>query len=99
MIQFQENIQTDQGWPERWKDGQALFYRTLPATSRESKKHLFLIVHQTKKNLFLVFLLGTKKMAIEKIILNLKKVHKLVNYKHFQMESINNIIKLIKPNI
>ena len=52
-----------------------------------------------KKNLFLVFLLGTKKMAIEKIILNLKKVHKLVNYKHFQMESINNIINLIKPNI
>ena len=94
---IQENVQTDKGWTEGQKDGQALFYRTLPATSRGSKKHLLLIVHQTK-NLLLVFLPGTKKMAIERIILNLKKVHKLVNYKHFQMEYIN-IINLIKPNV
>ena len=93
---IQENVQTDKGWTEG-QDEQALFYRTLPATSRGSKKHLLLIVHQTK-NLFLLFLPGTKKMAIKRIILNLKKVHKLVNYKHFQMESTN-IINLIKPNV
>ena len=69
---IQENVQTDKGWTEGQKDGQALFYRTLPATSRGSKKHLLLIVHQTK-NLFLLFLPGTKKMAIKRIILNLKK--------------------------
>ena len=31
-------------------------------------------------------------------ILNLKKINKFVNYKHFTMESIN-VINLIKPNV
>ena len=31
--------------------------------------------------------------------MNLKKINKFVNYKHFKMESINNVINLIKPNV
>ena len=33
------------------------------------------------------------------MILNLKKFKKFVNYKHFKMEFINNIINLIKPDV
>ena len=33
------------------------------------------------------------------MILNLKKFNKFVYYKHFKMESINNVIILIKPNL
>ena len=29
----------------------------------------------------------------------MKKINKFVNYKHFKMESINNVINLIKPNV
>ena len=32
------------------------------------------------------------------MILNLKKFNKFVSYKHFNMESNNNVINLIKPN-
>ena len=32
MIKFQENA-----WTEGWKDGQTLFYRTLPATAEGPK--------------------------------------------------------------
>ena len=32
------------------------------------------------------------------MILNLEKINKFVNYKHFEMESIN-VINLIKPNV
>ena len=48
-----------------------------------------------KVNLFLVFLIGTKKMAMKAWYWSWKK--KFVNYKHFIMESINNVINLIKP--
>ena len=40
MIQFKENTWTDrrmEGWKDRWKDGQTLFYRTLLATARGPK--------------------------------------------------------------
>ena len=40
-----------------------------------------------------------KKDDNKRMILNFKKFNKFVNYKHFQMESINNIISLIKPNV
>ena len=40
-----------------------------------------------------------KKDGNKRMILNLKKINKFVNYKHFQMESINNIVNLIKPNV
>ena len=33
------------------------------------------------------------------MILNLKKFNKFVNYLLFKMESINNVINLIKPNV
>ena len=42
---------------------------------------------------------GDKKEGNKRIILNLKKFNKFVNYKHFKMESINNVINLIKPNV
>ena len=40
-----------------------------------------------------------KKDANKRMILNLKKFNKFVNYKHFKMESINNVIKLVQPNV
>ena len=40
-----------------------------------------------------------KKDGNKRMILNLKKFNKFVNYKHFKMESINNVINLIKPNV
>ena len=41
MTQFQENARADgtmKGRMEGWKDGQALFYRTLPATAGGPKR-------------------------------------------------------------
>ena len=41
MIQFKENAQTDrrmEGPKDGWKDGQTLFYRTLPTTARGPMK-------------------------------------------------------------
>ena len=40
-----------------------------------------------------------KKDGSKRRIPNLKKFNKFVNYKHFKMESINNVIKLIKSNV
>ena len=40
-----------------------------------------------------------KKDGNKRMILNLKKCNKFVNYKHFKMASINNFINLIKPNV
>ena len=40
-----------------------------------------------------------KKDGNKRMILNLKKFNKFVNYKHFNKESINNVINLIKPNV
>ena len=42
---------------------------------------------------------GGKKDGNKRMILNLRKFNKFVNYKHFKMESINNIINLIKQNV
>ena len=33
------------------------------------------------------------------MILNLKKFYKFVNYKHFKMESINNILNIIRRSV
>ena len=51
-----------------------------------------------KVNLFLACLLGTKKMAIKAWYWSWNK-NKFVNYKHFKMVSINNVINLIKLNV
>ena len=40
-----------------------------------------------------------KKDGNKRMILNLKKINKFVNYKHIKMESINNFINLTKPNV
>ena len=40
-----------------------------------------------------------KKDGNKRMILNLKIFNKFVNYKHFNKESINNVINLIKPNV
>ena len=40
-----------------------------------------------------------KKDGNTRMILNFKKFNKFVSYKHFKMESINNVINLIKPNV
>ena len=33
------------------------------------------------------------------MILHLKKFNEFTNYKHIKMESINNVVNLIKPNV
>ena len=33
------------------------------------------------------------------MVLNLKNFNKFVNYKHFKMESTNNVINIIRPNV
>ena len=40
-----------------------------------------------------------KKDGNKRMILNLNKFNKFVNYKLFKMESINNVINLIKPDV
>ena len=45
MIQFKENV-----WTDGWKDGQTLFYRTLPATTgspiKKTPDYHFTLVYQ-----------------------------------------------------
>ena len=41
----------------------------------------------------------SKKDGSERMILNLKNFDKFVNYKHLKMESINNILNIIRPNV
>ena len=43
-----------------------------------------------------VFIGGKKDI---RMILNLKKSNKFINYKYFEMECINNAINLMKPNV
>ena len=53
-----------------------------------------------KMNLFLNYIfMRDKKDGNKRMILNLEKFNKFVNYKHFQMESINSAINLIRPNV
>ena len=40
-----------------------------------------------------------KKDGNKRMILNLKTFNKFVNYKHFKIQSINNVINLIMPNV
>ena len=40
-----------------------------------------------------------KRDGNKRMILNLKKFMKFVNYKHFKMEFINNVINIVKPNV
>lgn len=40
-----------------------------------------------------------KKNGNKRMILNLKKFNKFVDYKHFKMESITHVLNLIQPNV
>ena len=40
-----------------------------------------------------------KRDGNKRMILNLKNVNRFVNYKHFKMESINNVLNIIRPNV
>ena len=40
-----------------------------------------------------------KKDGSHRMILNLKKFNQYINYKHFKMESIHNVINAIRPNV
>ena len=48
---------------------------------------------------FQVFSPGIKKDGSKRMILNLKNFNKFVNYKHFKMESINNVLNIIRPSV
>ena len=63
------------------------------------KNQLLFIVHQMKGEFISGIFTRDEKDGNKRMILNFKKFHKFVNYKHFKMESVNNVIKLIKPNV
>ena len=59
MIQFQENAQTDGRTDEQkdgLKDGQALFYRTLPATARGSIIIIKTVMQHKSSKLFIFYI-------------------------------------------
>ena len=41
----------------------------------------------------------SKKDGSKRMILNLKKLNKFVDYKHFKMESLQNVLELIRPGV
>ena len=47
--------------------------------------------------MYLEYLPGPKKMGLKWIILNLKRLSEFVDYKHFKMESLQNVLELIRP--
>ena len=40
-----------------------------------------------------------KKDGSNRLILNLKKLNSYIKYQHFKMESIQNVIEILKPNV
>ena len=38
-------------------------------------------------------------MGLKWIILNLKRLNEFVDYKHFKMESLQNVLELIRPGV
>ena len=72
MIQFKENTWTDrrmEGWKDRWKDGQTLFYRTLLATARGPKIDVPSAYSFTSD----IKLLERSFIYISKLVIDLKK--------------------------
>ena len=57
---IQTKCQTDRRTEGQWKDGQTLFYRTLPATAREPIINIF-IIEQTQWKLMTKFFFKFKK--------------------------------------
>ena len=49
-------------------------------------------------NTFLQFLLYRKKNGEYRMILNLKELNKSIPYYHFNMETFESALKLVKPN-
>ena len=49
--------------------------------------------------MYLECLPGPKKMGLKWIILNLKRLNEFVDYKHFKMESLQNVLELIRPGV
>ena len=41
----------------------------------------------------------SKKDGSKRMILNLKRLNKFVDYKHFKMESLQNVLELIRPGV
>ena len=41
----------------------------------------------------------SKKDGSKQMILNLKRLNKCVDYKHFKMESLQNVLELIRPGV
>ena len=60
-----------------------------------------LIVHSTPEyNEFISgIFIKKKKDGNKRMILNLKNFNNLVNYKYFKMESINNVLNIVRPNV
>ena len=61
------------------------------------KVNLFLVWDKKDINEWMTLNNGYK--SNKWMILNLLKFKKFVNYKHFNIESINKVINLIKPNV
>ena len=57
-------------------------------------------VNVTENNTFVsgVFT-RSKKDGSERMILNLERLSKFVDYRHFKMESLKNLLELIRPRV
>ena len=64
------------------------------------RKHIVAKANVTKNNKFVsgVFT-GSKKDGSKGMILNLKRLNKFVDYKHFKMESRQNVLELIRLQV
>ena len=67
---------------------------------KELLKKKFIVHSTTEYNEFISGIFTrNKKDGSKRMILNLKSFNEFVNYKHFKMESINNVLNIIRPNV
>ena len=50
-------------------------------------------------NLRMEYLPGPRRIGSKRMILNLKRLNKFADYKHFKMESLQNVLELIRPGV
>ena len=62
------------------------------------KKNVILHISSVNNEFISGIFARHKKDDNKRLILNLKKFNNFVSYKHFKMESIDNVLDLIKPN-
>ena len=66
----------------------------------QEKKKIVAKANDTENNIFVsgVFT-RSKNDGSKRMILNLKRLGKFVDYKHFKMEPLKNVVELIRPGV